>query len=168
MDREEILNKAGEAVAQKNFGEAKQLLEDYIKEINDTDIEVEKTLGLCNVNLDNYAEAKENFEKVVEVNDDDATSWFYLGMIYEGLNDIEKAQKAYEKVIVLREDYKDAYKNLAIVHLKLKNHDTALEFASKALVIDNTDYQIHYIMGTAYTAKKNTKKPLHPCLKASS
>lgn len=42
MDREEILNKAGEAVAQKNFGEAKQLLEDYIKEINDTDIEVEK------------------------------------------------------------------------------------------------------------------------------
>ena len=34
MDREEILNKAGEAVAQKNFGEAKQLLEDYIKETN--------------------------------------------------------------------------------------------------------------------------------------
>lgn len=99
MDREEILNKAGEAVAQKNFGEAKQLLEDYIKETNDTDIEVQKTLGLCNVNLDQYPEAKENFEKVVEVNDDDATSWFYLGMIYEGLNDIEKRKKPMKKLL---------------------------------------------------------------------
>lgn len=33
-----------------------------------------------------------------------------------------------------------------------------MEFASKALVIDNTDYQIHYIMGTAYTAKKEYEK----------
>ena len=59
---------------------------------------------------------------------------------------------------MLREDYKEAYKNLALVHLKLKNNDTAREFAKKALELDSEDYQIPYIIGTAYTAKKEYEK----------
>ena len=121
MNREEILNKANELIAEKDFEQAKTVIESYINESQDTSIEAQKTLGLCNINLGNNNEAKANFEKVVEQNNDDATSWFYLGMIYEDLDDLEKSQNAYERVIVLREDYKDAYKNLGVLHLKLKN-----------------------------------------------
>ena len=83
MNREEVLEKANELISDKNFEEAKELLDSYTKENDDNTLDIQKTLGLCNVNLDKYSEAKENFEKVVAINDEDATAWFYLGMIYE-------------------------------------------------------------------------------------
>ena len=63
MVKEEVLNKANELIAEKKFAEAKNVLEEYIKKSSECDIEVHKNLGLCNVNLENYSEAKENFDK---------------------------------------------------------------------------------------------------------
>ena len=67
MIRDEILNKANELIANKNFEEAKNILEEYIQTNQDCDIEAQKNLGLCNVNLDNYKEVVEdkltNFNK---------------------------------------------------------------------------------------------------------
>ena len=95
MDREEILNKANELISEKNFADAKTSIEEYLKETGDDSTEIQKTLGLCNVNLDKLSEAKENFEKVINSNDEDATSWFYLGIIYESLNNFEKSRIFY-------------------------------------------------------------------------
>ena len=114
MDREEILSNINNDIAENNFETAKKGLEDYLAQNpDDNSTEIQKMLGLCNVNLEKMQEAKENFEKVVAQDKEDATSWFYLGMIYEAGDDLEKSVDAYNKVIGLREDYKDAYKIIA-------------------------------------------------------
>ena len=58
MDKEQVLNKANEFLAEKNFNEAKNVLLEYLDVAKDDDsIEIQKTLGLCNVNIENMSEA---------------------------------------------------------------------------------------------------------------
>ena len=77
-----------------DFNEAKNILTGIIE--NDPEnIEALKSLGLCNINLNNYDEAYDSFKKVLNTNPDDAVSWFYIGSIYEKRNDLEHAKNAF-------------------------------------------------------------------------
>ena len=101
------LNKATDLVAENKFEEAKELLSTFNTE-EEKNIEVIKLLGLCNINLEKYEEAKNNFETVVKYNPEDATSWMYLAMSYDNLEDNLHAISAYKEVIKLREKETEA------------------------------------------------------------
>ena len=104
-------------IQQKKFKEAKEILEPFGSG-DERHIEELKLLGLCNVNLENYKEAKSNYETVVKYAPEDATSWFYLASCYENLEDNLHAIPAYEKVIELRDNYLEAYKCIAVIYIK--------------------------------------------------
>ena len=76
------LNMATDLVAENKFEEAVQVLADFDAD-DEKNIEAIKLLGLCNINLEKYEDAKNNFETVVKYNPDDATSWMYLAMAYD-------------------------------------------------------------------------------------
>ena len=72
-----MINEINELIGNKQFQEAKELLDVALKDSGD-DLELLKLLGLTHVNLQLWNDAKKNFETVVKFNQDDATSWFYL------------------------------------------------------------------------------------------
>lgn len=149
----DMIDEINTLIADKEFERAKQKLLQYIAEKGE-DIESKKLLGLVNVNLECYDQAKQNFEYVLHNKVDDATSWFYLGNCYECLGELVNAKSAYYKVIELRENYLDAYKNLCVILMQLKEEDKAVELAQKAKLIDSEDYTYDYLIGTAYVALK--------------
>ena len=97
---ENNLDKASELISEKDFAAAKDLL-DLIAGEDENNVEVQKNLGLCNVNLNRMAEARKNFENVVKINPDDAVAWFYIGLTSEHFDDLETAKKASGDVIYL-------------------------------------------------------------------
>lgn len=140
-------------VAEKSFNEAKKELIDYL-ETNPEDLEAIKLLGLVNINLDSFGEAKEMFEKALTMDSKDATTLFYLANCYDSLGMLDEAEKYYIKVIELRENFIDAYKNICIIYMKLGKEIDAIQMAQKAKLIDNSDYTFDYLIGTASVALK--------------
>ena len=112
------IDKINELVAQKEFEQAKVLLDEALSQ-NPDDVEVLKLAGLTEVNLENWDVAKKYFETVVKHNQEDATSWFYLANSYDKLGDFISAKNSYIKVIQLRAEYMEAYQSLCVTLLKL-------------------------------------------------
>ena len=76
MIREEIEN----LIQNKEFEKARKLiLEDENFDLED--IATLKYLGLCNINLENFAEAYENFKSVIVKDPNDALSLYYISNI---------------------------------------------------------------------------------------
>lgn len=142
-------------IAEGSYNEAKKMLTECFSEGHENDLEVVKLMGLVNVNLNLYKEAKSNFEKALKLAPKDATALFYLANCYDNLGDITAAEKYYKQLLEIRENYVDAYKNLCIVYMKTGREFNAIELATKAKEIAPTDYTFDYLIGTAsITLKK--------------
>ncbi len=148
------LDEVTDLIQNKKFEEARSILEPLASG-DEKHIDGLKLLGLCNINLDRYEEAKSNYETVVKYAPEDALSWFYLASCYDNLEDNLHAVAAYEKVIELRENYVEAYKCLAVIYIKNRQEEKAIEYGKKALEFEKTDYTLYYIVGTAYMSLKN-------------
>ena len=112
------IERINELVAEKDFENAKVLLDEALHESPDG-VELLKLAGLTAVNLKNWPDAKKYFETVVKYQQDDATSWFYLASSYESLGDSISSKNAYINVINLRPEYMEAYQSLCVILLKL-------------------------------------------------
>ncbi len=155
----EMLDEVQNLVTENEFAKAKHKLLQIMAETGEN-VESMKLLGLVNVNLGCYEEAKNNFEYVLLSENNDATSWFYLGNCYDKLKDLENAKTAYEKVIELRENYLEAYKSLCVIYMQIHMEDKAIEIAQKAKTIDAEDYTYDYLIGTAFVAKKQYQESI--------
>ena len=110
------IERINELVAEKDFENAKVLLDEALQESPDN-VELLKLAGLTAVNLKNWPDAKKYFETVVKYQQDDATSWFYLASSYESLGDSISSKNAYTNVIKLRPEYMEAYQSLCVILL---------------------------------------------------
>ncbi len=149
-----------EMITNREFEEAKKILDVIILEEPDN-IEIIKYLGLCNVNIGNFIEAKNNFLKAVELDAEDASSWFYLASLHDDLGEKEEAISAFLKVIELREDYIDAYKNLSVIYLQRKEFNKIIEFKDKLVELDDEDSQSAYILGLAFSGLNNFDEAIY-------
>lgn len=147
------LEKIKDLIAEKHYNDAKTELNEFISKNKDNS-EAVKLLGLVNVNLELYKDAKKNFELVLKSDSEDATSVFYLANCCDKLDDVQNAEKYYKKVLELRENYIDAYKNLCIIYMKTSRELDAIELAKKAKKIEPNDYTFDYLIGTANIAIK--------------
>ena len=149
------LDEIKDLVAVKNYNEAKTELTEYLSNGHGGDIEAIKLMGLVNVNLNDFKEAKKNFEKVIKLSPNDATALFYLANCYDNLGSLLEAEKFYLKLLSIREEYIDAYKNLGIIYLKTNRETDAIELSKKAKTLAPGDYTFDYLIGTAsITLKK--------------
>ena len=159
------LDRITELVGNKQFGEAKPLIEEALKELPDN-IELLKLAGLTEVNLELWFTARNYFETVVKFESEDATSWFYLAKCYEKLADFTSAKNAYIKVIELRNEYMEAYQSLCIILLKLNEPLEAVKYAQMASESDNENYIYDFIAGTAYMKNRDFEKAREPLERA--
>ena len=148
------LDRIKDLIAEESYNEAKKELEIYFNEGHQKDLEALKLMGLGNVNLENFDEAKNNFEQAVKISPKDATALFYLANCYDNLDRVVDAEKYYLKVLEVRENYTDAYKDLCIIYMKTNRELNAIELAKKAKTIVTNDYTFDYLIGTASIALK--------------
>ena len=153
------INRINELVAEKDFKEAKILIDEALKE-NDNNIELLKLAGLVYVNLQLWKDAQNFFETVVKYEPEDATSRFYLANCYDKLGNYSAAKISYISVISLRPEYMEAYQSLCVVLLKTNNIDLAIDYAQKALVYDSENYIYEFIIGTCYMKNKEFDKAI--------
>lgn len=159
------LDRINELVGNKDFEEAKVLINEGLKE-NPDNIELLKLQGLTDVNLKLWNIARNSFETVVKFEPEDATSWYYLANCYDKTGDIVSAKNAYIRVIELRNEYLDAYKNLCVILIKLGEADEAVKYAQIAAKLDEDDYIYDFIVGTSYMKKKDFESALAPLTKS--
>ena len=132
----DTLNKIKDLISEESYNEARTQLIEYIKDGRENDVEVLKLLGLTEVNLELYSDAKNTFEKVIKISPKDATSLFYLANCLDNLDNVTEAEKYYSKVLQIREGYIDAYKSLCIIYLKTNREYNAIELAKKAKALN--------------------------------
>lgn len=129
-----------------------------IEEIIDKDakdIDAQRLLALCEVNLEQYNEAKVILEDIIKYRQDDAICWYYLGCCYDNLEEYIEAKHAYSTVIKLRPEYVDVYKSMAIIQIKTNEPEKAIDYVNEGLKYSNgEDYSFYYIAGTACMAAK--------------
>ncbi len=154
----DTLNKIKDLISEESYNEARTQLIEYIKDGRENDVEVLKLLGLTEVNLELYSDAKNTFEKVIKISPKDATSLFYLANCLDNLDNVTEAEKYYSKVLQIREGYIDAYKSLCIIYLKTNREYNAIELAKKAKEFAPKDYTFDYLIGTANITLKQYNK----------
>ncbi len=159
------LDRITELVGNKEFEEAKPLIEEALKELPEN-IELLKLAGLTDVNLQLWFTARGHFETVVKFEPEDATSWFYLASCYDKLADFTSAKNAYIKVIELRNEYMEAYQSLCIILLKTNEPLEAVKYAQMASELDKENYIYDFIIGTAYMKNRDFKEAQAPLERA--
>ncbi len=142
-------------ISEKSYNEAKSQLESYITQGHEKDSEAIKLRGLVNVNLEQYSEAKKDFETVLKLAPSDATALFYLASCQDKLGNIGEAEKYYTKLLEIRENYIDAYKDLCIIYMKTNRELDAIALAEKARELAPNDYTFDYLIGTANVTLKH-------------
>ena len=70
------------------------------------------------------------------------------------MDDFNEAINAHKKVVELRPEFTDAYKALGVMYLKAGRFEDLEETINTALQYEKEDYQLYYILSSAYMAKK--------------
>ena len=154
MEDKEI-DKIYELIDSSEYEKAKILIIEILEQTS-SDIDAQRLLALCDVNLGNYDNARKILEDVIKYRLDDALCWYYLGCCYDNLEMFAEAKHAYNKVLGLRPEYVDAYKSLAIIYIKTQELDKAKETGEKGLEYsEKDDYSLYYILGTACMASQD-------------
>lgn len=154
MEEKEI-DKIYKLIEAGEYAKAKELLHTITKE-DEKDIDALKLTALCEVNVENYEQARKILEDIIKYKQDDAICWYYLGCCYDNLGQLIEAKHAYSTVIKLRPEYVDVYKSMAIVQIKAQEPEKAIEYVEQGLkYADEKDYSLYYIAGTACMASQN-------------
>lgn len=69
--------------------------------------------GLAFLELDRFAEAREDFVRADTLQENDIDTLFNLGIAEKGLGRIERALEAYQRILILDPNYIDAWFNMA-------------------------------------------------------
>jgi len=154
MNEKEI-DKIYKLIEKGEYAKAKELLHGITTE-DEKDIDALKLVALCEVNVENYEDARKILEDIIKYKQDDAICWYYLGCCYDNLGQLIEAKHAYNTVIKLRPEYVDVYKSMAIVQIKAQEPEKAIEYVEQGLkYADKDDYAFYYIAGTACMAAQN-------------
>ncbi|MCK9225083.1 MAG: hypothetical protein M0R46_11995 [Candidatus Muirbacterium halophilum] len=73
-----------------------------------------------------------------------------IGVVHDLMGNIDEAEKYFRKTIDIRFDFIPAFNNLASVLYKKQNYEQAIIMLKKALIIKDTDFNLHYNLGLNY------------------
>lgn len=144
INRKEIIK----FVDKKEYENAKSLIAEILDK-NSEDFEMQKLMGLCNLNLGLNDDALDNFNQAIKLDSLDASSMYYAASIYTEKEQYKQAESLLNEVIKLREEYIDAYKILAIVYIKTKRFNRVFEIGNKIIQKSVEDAEIYDLMAAA-------------------
>ncbi len=103
-----------------------------------TDYDLYYSLGIAYTRLNDFPSAKECYEKAAEINHKFYLAYYNLGLIALIEKDIESAEKFFYECLMSDELEAKAYYQLAKICVVRKEKDKAINFANKAIELDDT------------------------------
>jgi tetratricopeptide (TPR) repeat protein len=95
-----------------------------------------KKIGVCQLMMQRYKEAKKSFERAIKADRKDAVSYNNLGVVYYAVHNYNGAIKQCEKAISLQGDQASYYNNLGAAYFGKKQFDKAGQNYAKAMQLD--------------------------------
>lgn len=99
-------------------------------------VSVFKKIGICQLLMQRYREARKNFERAIRADRKDDVAYNNLGVVYYEVHNYTAAIRYYEKAISLQNDAASYYNNLGAAYFGKKQFDKAIQNYSKALELD--------------------------------
>ena len=117
---------------------------------NDTNIKLFNVkllnkIGVANMHLGKYHEAKDNFNKILSIDKLNTDALFNLGLTYQELEGQEpdkkytKSIEQFDKIIVMDPNHVNAWTSLGILKFKIRQYDEASDKIKKAIKLSERD-----------------------------
>jgi Flp pilus assembly protein TadD len=107
--------------------------------------------GTVFLNLGNYRQAIEDYDKVVEINPKYAEAYNNRGTAYSNLGSYRQAIGDYDRAIEINPKYEKAYNNRGVASKHLGNYQQAIGDYDKAIEINPKYAEAYNNRGTAYS-----------------
>ena len=134
---EELLNIAKESIEKGDNIEAKKALQSLLI-LEPNNIEALRMQGAVYLNMNDYANAKESFLKILELDEKDDLTQNLLANTLHKLGEEEQAIAHHKKAIELDSSYAPHYYNYANTLYDLGKKEEALAMYEKALEFDSS------------------------------
>ncbi len=100
--------------------------------------------------LKNFHEAKDLYEKVILINKNIPEVYNNLGLVNLNINNFEEAIISFNKAIKLKPKFSEAFSNLGMAHYKMGNFKISEKNYKKSILIDNKNIIPYYNLGNLY------------------
>jgi serine/threonine protein kinase/tetratricopeptide (TPR) repeat protein len=107
-------------------------------------------LGVFMSRYGRFEEAADQFRNVIALTPSNASAWRNLGAVNFYLNKRQEAIESFNRSIEIQPDY-SVLSNLGTLYFYDGNYNGAAEMYSRALALNDTDYQVWSYLATAYT-----------------
>lgn len=134
---EQLLQMTDDAVAKKDFEEAKKALGSALI-IDENNTEVLQRMGYVHMQTGEYEAAKESYETLLSLDESDDMAHASLANVLHKLGDEEGAEKHHERAIVLDPEYAPHHFNYANTLYDLGRKKEAFIGYTKAYELDDT------------------------------
>ena len=106
-------------------------------------------LGLSSINLQDFIEAENFFQKLISLNKN-AEHLYTLGNIQKKLKKFEDAIVSFEEAIKLNQNFSEAYNNLGSTLKSLGKHEDAIINYKKAIKAKENNLEANYNLASLY------------------
>ena len=132
----EMINKANEAMKNRQYAEAFELYDNAMKNLGDVQVDasINFNIGFAAMQADKNEAALTYFDKAIEAGANVPKAWEYKGTVYNKMKDAAKALECFEKAIETSEEDTGALSfNSAVLAFRLENFEKTVKYFDKAI-----------------------------------
>ena len=108
---------------------------------------IHASLGDCHYRLENYIDARNEYNKALAINEYLTEAWSGLGYVYSDTGDSHNAIKFFEKAYRLEPFNDDHLYNLAAEHRKINENEKALAYLLEIEKHQPNDPDLYFFLG---------------------
>jgi tetratricopeptide (TPR) repeat protein len=112
-------------------------------------------IGVANMYLEKYREARDNFNEILELDESNTDALFNLGLTYQEIEskspnrNFTKSIQQFKKILQKDENNVNALTSLGILHFKIRKYAEASDYIRKSIsASDNEDWRALLAMGS--------------------
>ena len=110
------------------------------------------------LNMGEYYQAIEYFNKVLKIDPENEDAWYYKGLAYFDSNEYQDAIKCFDKVIELNQDDDSAWYYKAVSLFELERYGESIPCFDKVISLDPDDRYSYYYKGLALSCVNKYKE----------
>jgi len=136
QDAAEMINKANEAMKNRQYAEAFELYDNAMKNLGDVQVDasINFNIGFAAMQADKNEAALTYFDKAIEAGANVSKAWEYKGTVYNKMKDAAKALECFEKAIETSEEDTGALSfNSAVLAFRLENFEKTVKHFNEAI-----------------------------------
>lgn len=135
QDAAELINKANEAMKNRQYAEAFEAYDKAMSNLGDVEVDaaINFNIGFAAMQADKNEAALKYFDIAIEAGANISKSWEYKASIYNKMKDFAKALESFEKAIETSEEDTGALCfNAAVLAFRLENFEKTIKYFDKA------------------------------------